>query len=279
MDFGVSNYVQLGHKTLHYRTWGRPESPALVVWHGVTGTSLDHVHLTNKLAGDYFVICPDALGCGFSDWPEQAQEASLGFHCDLVDQLFLQLGIKRCDWLGTSKGGALGICYAARGKHCTIEKLLLHDVGPDLNEKFRAAVARHIASPPRFKSMIEFELVLRKTLGRDGLTMSDGDWQILAQAWARRCDDGDISYHYSPTLAKQFTDHPEDFDLWADYRKINGQITIIKGEHSTVLDEAQVERMLSENTRAVMTTRRGGHISFLNSDEEIKIILSNLSET
>ncbi len=277
MDYGTSHFVCLKNKNLHYRHWGNSSKPAIIIWHGVTGTSLDHIELANQLSLDHYVICPESLGCGYSDWPDNHEHASLSFHTEMAEELFRHLKISNADWIGTSKGGALGICYAARGKHCRIGKLILHDVGPGLPEKFRQAVARHISQPPCFNTLVQFEAALRKTLGRDGLALSDSQWQLLAQAWARRRDDGKISYHYSPVLAEQFTHHPEDFDLWSDFEKISSQILVIKGEHSVVLNPSEAQRMLDSNDNCRIKSRSGGHISFLSSIEETDIIQTYLT--
>lgn len=277
MEYGVSHFTKLGDTTLHYRCWGQKHKPCVILWHGVTGNSMDHAHLADLLSDQFYIICPDGVGCGLSNWPSSNHHASLSYHVELVDQLMAELGIKECHWVGTSKGGALGICYSARGQNCKINKLILHDVGPSLPETFRKAVARHIGDPPRFSTLPEFEARLRKTLGREGLELDSQHWKSLAQSWSRRCDDGSISYHYSPDLAQQFYQHPEDFDLWEDYQDVNAKVLLLRGEHSTVMTDKDTERMLKVNPNTQIKCRSGGHISFLSSPAEAEIVQTFLA--
>lgn len=273
MTISQSRFLPCAGKTIHVNTWGTNTNPPVVIWHGVTGTADDHRELAEKLARDYFVICPDAIGCGLSDWPSNSEEPSLEFHVKVVDDLLRQLDIKTTRWIGTSKGGGLGILYAATGTACSITQLVLHDVGPELPERFRTAVTRLIAEPPRFPTFGEFQNYLRKSLSRGGLHLTDEQWQELALRWHRRGDDGSFTYHYSPGLADQFTHHPQNFDLWEAYEQVHADTLLIRGEHSNVLPPKDAERMANCGPKCRIHTRAGGHIAFLSTAEEQQIIL------
>jgi pimeloyl-ACP methyl ester carboxylesterase len=213
------------------------------------------------------------MGCGLSDWPDEPRHASLGFHVELCDALFPSLGIEQAMWIGTSKGGALGMLYGAYGKHCKLSKLVLHDVGPGLPEAFRASLASHIADPPAFASMLEFKAKLMRSLGRQGLEMSDRDWEVLAQSWYRRRDDGLITYHYAPGLAWQFEHHAEDYDLWHAWDKLDTPTLLIRGEHSVIISDDELQRMLNTGAKCALHTRSGGHMSFLQDAPTQQVIL------
>lgn len=273
-----STYLECLGKTVHIREWGVAQAQSIVLWHGVTGTSRDHEQLARQLAEHYHVISPDSIGCGLSDWPDEPYHASLSFHVEICDVLLPQMGIESTYWIGTSKGGALGMQYAAYGKHCNINKLILHDVGPGLPKPFRDSLASHIAAPPVFDSMQAFKAKLQRSLGRQGLEMPDADWEALAQSWYRRCDDGLITYHYSPGLAWQFEHHAEDYDLWHAWEKLRTPTLLIRGEHSVIISDDELHRMCNSGAKCRLHTRSGGHMSFLQDAPTQQVIFDYLAQ-
>ena len=57
------------------KTWGNPQSPAVVLMHGWMGTSHTWRKIAPGLAADRFVIVPDMRGYGASDKPESGYDA------------------------------------------------------------------------------------------------------------------------------------------------------------------------------------------------------------
>lgn len=272
-----STYLECKGKTVHIRQWGLEHERSIVLWHGVTGTSRDHEQLARRLATQYRVISPDAIGCGLSEWPDEPLHTSLDFHVEVCDALLPALGVDSTIWIGTSKGGALGMLYGAYGSQCQISKLILHDVGPGLPKAFRDSLASHIAAPPAFASMQAFKAKLQRSLARQGLEMSKRDWEALAQNWYRRRDDGLITYHYSPGLAWQFEYHAQDYDLWHAWDKLQAPTLLIRGEHSVIISDGELQRMQNTGAKCALHTRNGGHMSFLQDEATQQVIFDFLS--
>ena len=58
----------LGFHRMRYCCYGNPERPIVMAVHGLTRLSADFHPLAEQLASDFFVICPDIVGRGQSDW-------------------------------------------------------------------------------------------------------------------------------------------------------------------------------------------------------------------
>jgi pimeloyl-ACP methyl ester carboxylesterase len=88
------------------------EGPALVLVHGLLGSSFSWRHAIPKMAEQFTVYAPDLPGAGFSELP-------LGMNCQLeacAERLLRFMdatGIEDCHLLGTSHGGAIAIMAAA----------------------------------------------------------------------------------------------------------------------------------------------------------------------
>jgi pimeloyl-ACP methyl ester carboxylesterase len=104
---------RLRHLTLHghrvgYRMAG--EGPAVVLLHGLTGSSTTWREVMPTLARDHKVIAPDFLGHGESAKPRG--DYSLGAHASGVRDLLVALGVERATFVGHSLGGGVAMQLA-----------------------------------------------------------------------------------------------------------------------------------------------------------------------
>ncbi|MBL4802994.1 MAG: alpha/beta hydrolase [Emcibacter sp.] len=273
-----SRFLKCAGRNLHFLEGGDPAKDCVVIWHGVTGTCRDHEELAVRLSARYHVICPDSIGCGLSDWVgDKTIESGLGFYSQMAQDLLRQLGIRKCRWIGASKGGGLGIILAEIMSECQITHLVLNDIGPGFPDWMRAAALKNISNPPRFDSYPLFEEFLRDSLSRGKLELPDHKWQHLAQTWSRRREDGGVTFHNDPALAFQFSHHPEDFDLWHSYDRIKSSTFLIRGQYSLVNDEEALA-MQSRGPKCIIHNRPGGHISLMNEPEEQNIIINFIDQ-
>jgi len=103
----------LRHVTVHghpvgYRMAG--EGPAVVLVHGLTGSSTTWREVMPKLAERHLVLAPDLLGHGESAKPRG--DYSLGAHASGVRDLMVALGIERATFVGHSLGGGVAMQLA-----------------------------------------------------------------------------------------------------------------------------------------------------------------------
>ncbi len=137
----VKRAVRLHGHRLVYRVGGGeagPERPALVLVHGLAGSSGTWTTVLPKLARHYTVVAPDLLGHGESDKPRH--DYSLGAYANMVRDLMIALGIERATIVGHSLGGgiAMQLAYQHPGR---CERLVLVSsggLGPEISWLFRA---------------------------------------------------------------------------------------------------------------------------------------------
>jgi pimeloyl-ACP methyl ester carboxylesterase len=112
-----------GHQ-FGYRRGG--EGPALLLLHGIAGSSRTWVPAMTLLQSDYDVIAPDFLGHGVSAKP--LGDYSLGNHACTVRDFMQLLGIDRATVVGQSFGGGVAMQFAYQfPERC--ERLVLVDAG------------------------------------------------------------------------------------------------------------------------------------------------------
>lgn len=121
--------VEPRHVTIHgheigYRMAG--EGPAVLLIHGVAGSSEVWRDVMESLARRYTVIAPDLIGHGRSAKP--AGDYSLGAYANGVRDLLRMLGIDRVTAVGHSFGGGVALQLAYQHpEYC--ERLVLVDSG------------------------------------------------------------------------------------------------------------------------------------------------------
>lgn len=105
--------IELSHVTIHghevrYRRAG--EGEAIVLIHGLAGSSLTWQHVMGDLAEHYDVIAPDLLGHGESAKP--MGDYSLGAMASGLRDLLAILGVEKATIVGQSFGGGVAMQLA-----------------------------------------------------------------------------------------------------------------------------------------------------------------------
>jgi pimeloyl-ACP methyl ester carboxylesterase len=126
-----------GHRA-SYRLAG--SGPALVLLHGIAGSSDTWRAVMPHLAERYTVLAPDLIGHGASGKPDG--DYSLGAYASSVRDLMDALGIRRATLLGHSLGGGVALQFAYQfPERC--ERLVLVSsggLGRELHAVLRAGV-------------------------------------------------------------------------------------------------------------------------------------------
>ena len=230
---------------VHLTCWGDPASPAIVMWHGLTRTGRDFDELASRLSKQYYVICPDTIGRGLSQWSSNPeQEYVIPFYVKLAKALLHQLDISRCIWIGTSMGGLIGMVLAAE-ENTPIRALLINDVGPELPRVAIQRIRDYIGIQPVFNTIQELEAWLKTVYVTFGVN-SDEFWRRMAMTSHRRLADGRITLHYDPAIAQGFTlpDSQETLpDLWQEWQAIQCPVFVVQGKESDLLTHQQLDKM------------------------------------
>lgn len=106
-----SGFTEVQGIRLHYREWGDPAAPDLLLVHGWTSYSLGWTGVAEHFAGRYHVVAPDLRGHGESDKPRTGYRL-----CDFAEdvrQLIANLKLERPACAGHSWGGNIGTMLAS----------------------------------------------------------------------------------------------------------------------------------------------------------------------
>lgn len=269
----TSRYLQCAGRELHCMDWGAADAPVVLAWHGLARTGRDMDELAAHLAPRFRVLCPDTLGRGLSQWsPRPQAEYCLAFYAELATALLDALGIEHCHWVGTSMGGAIGMVAADGPLRGRIRRLVLNDIGPELNPLAVQRIRDYAGSPPAFATFTELEAWFRSVYAPYGW-LSDAQWRRLAETSARRLPDGRLTPHYDPAMVQQFVHHPQDYERWPVWDRLALPVLALRGEHSDLLSPAVFEAMRQRGPRAVGVTIAGcGHAPALNTAEQLGLI-------
>ncbi|WNI26799.1 alpha/beta fold hydrolase [Streptomyces sp. ITFR-16] len=121
--------IRLRYHTVHgyrraYRIAG--DGPALLLIHGIGGSSTTWEKLIPELARDHTVIAPDLLGHGASDKPRA--DYSVAGYANGIRDLLGVLGIDRATLIGHSLGGGVAMQFAYQFPEHT-DRLILVSAG------------------------------------------------------------------------------------------------------------------------------------------------------
>jgi len=282
-----SRYATCAGREIHYTEWGAQHSRTVIAWHGLARTGRDMDELAEHLSSRYRVICPDTIGRGLSQWsPDPHNEYTLAFYARLAADLFDRLGIGEAHWVGTSMGGAIGtVCAAGLFQpqlKARIKSLVLNDNAPRLAEPALARIRAYAGNPPAFDTMAQLEAFYREVYKPFGW-LSDAQWRRLAETSARRLPDGRLTPHYDPAMVRQFTDHPNDYDLWEHYDAIRVPVLCLRGaESDLVLPDATREMMTRGpallGLAKVVEIAGCGHAPALNVPDQLDLVTSFIEQ-
>ncbi|RZI57588.1 MAG: alpha/beta hydrolase [Rubrivivax sp.] len=271
----ISNYLRCEGREIHVQTWGEPGAEPVIAWHGLARTGRDMDELAAHLAGTgrYFVVCPDTLGRGLSQWsPDPDNEYCLAFYVKLAVALVDQLTLPTFHWVGTSMGGAIGLLAAASSLRGRIRRLVLNDIGPELAEPAIQRIRSYAGSPSAFDTLSELEQYFRQIYQPYGW-MSDAQWRRLTESSVRRLPDGRVTPHYDPAMVRQFFVHPDDYKRWTEWDSLSLPVLCLRGETSDLLLPEMAEAMRVRGPRAEVVTIPGcGHAPALNVPEHFAVV-------
>jgi len=273
MSAPVSKYVTVLGREIHYMEWGAAGKPKLVLWHGLARTGRDFDDLAEALCERWRIVAPDTIGRGLSQWsPKPQEEYCLDFYAKLATAFVDALGWQDFDWVGTSMGGAIALRAGAGPLAGRIKRLVLNDIGPELNPQAIERIRSYAGKPPRFERVSELEAYFRQVYLPYGY-LTDAQWRRLTETSTRRLPDGGVTTHYDPDMVMQFIHHPEDYAQWDEWRRLACPMLCLRGENSDLLLRAAAERMPKENPLCRVVEIKGcGHAPALNVPDQIALV-------
>ena len=272
----TGHYTSLNSRGLHrlsYSEWGTPTARPLVCVHGLGRNGRDFDALAQHLSTEgYWVICPDVVGRGLSDWLLNPADYCLEQYLHDLLALITRLNVESVDWLGSSMGGLLGIMLSSFANN-PIKRLILNDIGPDIStqglKRLKLSIPRN---EPSFASLDIAERHFRRTLSGFG-NLSDAEWRHLTKCSIKPTKTGGYTLRCDPAIrVPDFTDADQE-RLWNAWQQVRCPTLVLRGEFSDILLPETLTKMKQHHRR--ITTHEildVGHAPFLSNPEQIALI-------
>ena len=268
--------------SLAYTTFGKLGADSgsgagrtVICVHGLTRNGRDFDALAKALADKAFVVCPDVVGRGRSDWLDDPKDYAVPTYAGHMLQLIKHLGVSEVDWIGTSMGGLIGMGVAAMEDN-PIRRLVLNDVGPFIPKSALERIGTYLGLELVFDNRAALEAHLRQIHAPFG-PLSDEQWAHLAEHSTKQRADGKVVLGYDPKIAEPFktADPVEDLDLWPLFEGIRCPTLTLRGALSDLLLANTAEAMTEQGPKSELVTFDGvGHAPALVAPDQIGAIKS-----
>jgi len=229
------------HRVVYYE-WGEPSNPRVVICvHGVGRNGRDFDVLAEALAPTHRVLAVDMPGRGNSDWLSDPNDYVFPTYLTTLTALIARSGADSVDWVGTSMGGLLGIVAAAQPKS-PLHRLVVNDVGPQIEPAALARIGSYFGMDPTFATYPEIEAYIREISAPFG-TLTDRQWEYLTRTNVRQRADGRWGIVYDPGIAVPFRNAPAPPDLWPVWEAIRCPVLVLRGTQSDLLSRNVADQM------------------------------------
>jgi esterase len=234
-----SSNIVLRQMRFHYLEWGAPEAPPIVLLHGghQSAHSWDLVSL--HLAQNWRVLALDQRGHGDSEWARDVEYANETMSLD-AEAFITTLGLDRPVLMGHSMGGRNALLLTKRNA-ALLRGLVIVDVGPELSERGRHAIAGFVRENQEFEDLEHFVDSVRKydpyrprehierTVKYNMLQRADGKFISKCDYNPRR-----LGLMHGRTLRDNVT--------LDDVRRFELPTLLVRGAHSNILEADAAER-------------------------------------
>lgn len=273
-----------------YWAWGDPASEQVVVcMHGLSRQGRDFDTLARALSQHAYVICPDVVGRGQSDWLDDPQAYQLMTYAGDMLALMQQLKAERgsqdpitVDWVGTSMGGLIGLAFSAMPpamSGATLRRMVLNDVGPRLNYEALVRIGDYLGKPLTFDTVqaaADYMWSISTSFGPH----TPEQWLALSRPLIKPHPNGHgFVLHYDPAIAEAFrVMTPEaassgEAMLWQFYDQLTCQVLLLRGEQSDLLTRDTAQAMTERGPHARLLEIAGvGHAPTLIAANQVQAV-------
>ncbi len=274
----ISEIPALKHQhKISYLTWGNPDLPPLLCVHGLTMNGRDFNRLAQRLSDEFYVICPDMIGRGESEWVENKLLYNYGTYLHDLLGLLDHLKIQQLHWVGTSMGGILGMMAASHQPE-RIKALVINDIGKLIPKDALTYLTTYVGQSPTFSSWQMAEEYIKINWASFGIKAED-DWQEFINNRLKNHNNNLISnydqeiFAYYRQETKNFSEIT-DINLSETWDKITCPILLLHGETSDILPTKVAEEMQQDKGKLLTLKEFAGigHAPALLDEEQIKIV-------
>jgi esterase len=243
--------IVLRRLRFHFLEWGRPDAPVIVLLHGghQSAHSWDLVSL--HLAQTYRVLALDQRGHGDSEWARDVVYSNHEMSLD-AEAFIAAMGLRQPIVIGHSMGGR-NTMLLLRRNHTIARAAVIVDVGPELSERGRAAIAGFVQGNQEFDDLEHFVRNVRqydpyrsrehieRTVKYNMLERADGKYISKCDSNPRR-------------LGIVRASGPQENITLDDAAAFDLPVLLVRGEDSNILAPDAAERFASAMPRGRLAT-------------------------
>ena len=265
-----------GFHRVVYHEWGDAENPRVVICvHGLGRNGRDFDVIAEELAPTHRVLAVDMPGRGKSEWLANPSDYVFPTYLTTLTALIARSNAVDVDWIGTSMGGLLGIVIAAQ-PNSPIRRLVVNDVGPQLEAAALARIGSYIGQDPTFATYAEIEAYLRQISAPFG-PLTDLQWQHMTRTNVRQRPDGRWGLAYDPGIAVPFRNSPAPPDLWPLWDAVRCPVLVLRGAQSDLLSADVAAQMAARGPKPRVVELAGvGHAPMLLDADQVRPVVDFL---
>jgi pimeloyl-ACP methyl ester carboxylesterase len=187
--------------------------------------------------------------------------------------------VDRCTLIGTSMGGVISMMYAG-GWPERVERLVLNDVGPDIDPAGAARIASYVGvAPDKFANLDEVAAYYRANY--PAMAKMAPEQLREAVRWSvNPAADGTLVWKMDPAIRRPLRGGTaqQRLDLWVPFARIACPILVIRGAQSDILSPLTANQMRSTHANVSVVEIPGvGHAPSLAEPESIAALREFLS--
>jgi len=232
--------VALNGLNFHYREWGDPSAPPLLLLHGFTGHARSWETFAAAMADRFRVLALDQRGHGETDWatdyaPERMVED--------IESFVQELKLGQFSLLGLSMGGRNAYHYAAAHAD-ELLRLVIVDIGPEIATEGSTRIQTGTRANDVFANADEAIAQQRAGNAR----ADENELRSRVSDNLKPTDDGKMTWRWDKALRSpdRGLPRPDSQAAWAMLPKITCPTLLVRGAHSDVLSQETAERMTRE---------------------------------
>ena len=263
--------VNVNGINLHYLDWGTEGKPKVLLLHGLRGHSHSWDDVSADLCQDYHVIALDQRGRGESDWAPGGDYSSESFVADLEG--FCQaVGLHSFIMVGHSMGGRNSMAFAGKNAR-KIQKLVIIDIGPDLDPKGSGRITQEMIDVP--EEFDTFEDVYAYQSKQNRFCSEPVLRRRLAYA-TKQLPNGKFGWRYDLEVREQRRNNTgsKQPDLWLNLPGIKCPVLIVRGSATDTLGLVTAEKMVDVLPDGKLVhVDRAAHMVFEDNPEDFIRVL------
>ncbi len=257
----------------HYLDWGNQGAPVMLLLHGLRGHCHSWDDVSARFCGDYQVLALDQRGRGETDWAPRGDYSTDAFVAD-IEEFCYTVGIEKMTLVGHSMGGRNSMAFAG-GNSGMLEKLVIVDIGPEIDPAGSARITREVVEVP--EEFDSFEAAFQHVNAQNRFA-SEPVMRRRLQYQTHELPNGKVGWRYDPEIREQRRNGtgatPPDF--WTPLSKITCPTLIVRGSETDTLSLSVAERMVETLADGKLAhVDNAAHMVFEDNPEGFKAVLAD----